>query len=514
MPALLVLLLSACARPPAVTVDDEVLLGKFVEDGKVAAFLGVPFAEPPLGALRWREPQPLTSKVARRDATDFAPACVQTMRMLDWYRSMAVTFGASEDYYPDLETSEDCLYLNIWTPAPDPGEKRPVMVWVHGGSNKSGWSYELNYHGHKLAQRGVVVISVAYRLGAFGFFSHPELPADETQANFGLLDLIAALQWVQRNVAQFGGDPQRVTLFGESSGAENILALMAVPAADGLFQRAILESAAGFGLRRLSTLAAEQQRGAELAAALGLTADDALSSLRALPAETLLQTYSEMFADYYHAPAIDGRLLRDSTWNSLHASALRGRQLIIGTNDHEWYASTAPDTDWDDVAEMAQSLFTPPDDRAAFDIVHEEADPRRAMDRLRTAAVMLCGAQHTARIANAVGDTAWMYHFTRVLPGDAGRSLGAWHGIEYLYAFGTFDSYLPIEATDLELRAKMQDYWISFAASGDPNSGTTPPWPPFLETSEAVQQLGDTVRTIAAPEPKLCALFEQGLTQN
>ncbi|MDH3533599.1 MAG: carboxylesterase family protein, partial [Gammaproteobacteria bacterium] len=237
-PALAVLVLVACEEsPPTVTVNGEVLLGKYVEDGKVAAFLGVPFAEPPVGARRWRAPQTFEGKVEQRSVIEFAPACMQTMRILDWYRDMAELFGSSADYYEDLDISEDCLYLNLWTPTLDSQARLPVMVWIHGGSNKSGWSYEPNYHGHKLAQEDVVVVSVAYRQGVFGFLSHPEMPADEPQANFAYWDLIAALRWIQDHIGRFGGDPQRVTLFGESAGAQNILALTFAHAADGLFHR-------------------------------------------------------------------------------------------------------------------------------------------------------------------------------------------------------------------------------------------------------------------------------------
>ena len=266
--AIILLVLTGCGRAPVVNVDGEALLGMHVEDGKVAAFLGVPFAEPPVGDLRWRAPRPLATKVNRRDVTEFAPACMQTMRILDWYRWMAESFGGSADHYDDLEISEDCLYLNVWTPALDLDAKLPVMVWIHGGSNKSGWSYERNYYGHKLAQEGVVVISVAYRQGPFGFLSHPDLPDDEPRANFGYWDLISSLQWIQDNIGAFGGDPNRVTLFGESAGAENILVLMFARAANGLFHRGVLQSSAGFGLVRMSTLADEQQRGRELADAL------------------------------------------------------------------------------------------------------------------------------------------------------------------------------------------------------------------------------------------------------
>ena len=205
-----IIALAGCEQSPSVIVDGELLVGKYVGEN-VTTFLGVPFAEPPVGELRWRAPQALTSKQERRDATEFAAACMQPMRILDWYRWMAETFGASPDYYEDLEVSEDCLYLNLWTPTLESDAKLPVMVWIHGGSNISGWSYEKNYRGHVLAPQGVIVISVAYRQGVFGFLSHPELAGEGAVANFGLWDLVAAFQSIQDDIEQFGGDTDRVT---------------------------------------------------------------------------------------------------------------------------------------------------------------------------------------------------------------------------------------------------------------------------------------------------------------
>lgn len=506
-----VLALSACDSEPRVVVAGEALLGKFVEDGKVAAFLGVPFAEPPVGDLRWRAPQALTSKVSRRDATDFAPACMQSMRILDWYRSMAVQLGGSADYYEDLAVSEDCLYLNVWTPTLETDAKLPVMVWVHGGSNKSGWSYEPNYYGHKLAQKDLVVVSVAYRQGVFGFLSHPELPVDEPLANFAYWDLIASLQWIKDNIELFGGDPDRVTMFGESAGAQNILALMAIEQTDGLLHRGIAQSTAGGGRRRVSTLAEEQQRALDLAAAFNLPAEGSLAALRKIPADTLFAIYDSTFSSYYHAPAIDGQLLTESTWRSIHDDALYGRQLIIGSNYHEWYANTAEDTTWDEVIRDGAALIEGMDYESALQIVRSEEDPRMALDRLRTASSVLCASQHVAAILNAAGTDAWMYHFTRTPQGQNGVSLGAYHGVEYPYVFDTHDPYFAINDTDRALQQAMQNYWVSFAKTGDPNSDGSTEWPRFASPDLPVQELGDVVMTVSRREPELCDLFEAGL---
>lgn len=432
---------------------------------------------------------------------------MQTMRILDWYRDMAETFGASADYYEDLEISEDCLYLNLWTPTLDTAATLPVMVWIHGGSNKSGWSYENNYRGHILAPQGVVVVTVAYRQGVFGFLSHPELAGEEAVANFGLWDLVAALRWVHDNIEQFGGDPERVTLFGESAGAENILALMFAEPARELFHRAILQSTAGYGIARMSTLDDEQQRGARLAAALGIEDKGALARLREVSAAELLEAYTKIYPDYYHSPALDGRLIARRTWEDIRASNFGKPELMIGTNRDEWYDYIAGDASRDDVERTATELSRV-DAEVGLAAVADEADPRRAMDRLITADAYVCPSQNTAANRSASGGDAWVYYFTRVREDEAGIAVGAFHGAEYAYVFGVHDSYMTTNDTDLELTATMQKYWINFAASGNPNGDGLPEWPLFARPSALVQELGDAVRTIPAIEPEMCASFE------
>lgn len=502
------IVIAGCSHAqPTVAIDGETLLGTQADDG-VAAFLGVPFAEPPVGDLRWRAPQPLATKLDRRDATKFAPACMQTMRILDWYRYLAETFGGSRDYYPDLEISEDCLYLNVWTPTLDPSARLPVMVWVHGGSNRSGWSYEPNYHGHVLAGRDVVVISVAYRLGGFGFLSHADIPAGEARANFGLLDIVAALEWVQRNVGRFGGDPGRVLLFGESSGAENTLTLLASPATDDLFQRAAAHSSGGFGTAdSMSSPADEERRAGELAADLGV--DDSLAALRSVPAQVLLDSYEKLFADYYHSAAVDGELVTAPTWERIAAGHTGGRALIIGSNADEWLDSLPPTAGRDELLAGAAGLARI-DGEAALAALAEEPEPREALNRLLSAEEYLCPAQALARNVVSTSGTAWVYYFTRVREDEGGNRLGAYHGAEYPYVFGTHDAYMRSTDTDLELTDIMQQYWVRFAATGDPNGPGLPYWPVFRPPDARTQELGDSVRPVPPPEEELCRLFDAG----
>lgn len=505
--ALLTLLcigVGACTDGARVEVGGERLHGERLAEPGVIVFRGVPFAEPPVGELRWRAPQPLTKRQAERDATRFAPACMQSLRILEWYRDLAEIFGASRDVMADLDISEDCLYLNVWTPSLDEGAGLPVMVYVHGGSNRSGWSFEPNYHGHVLANRGVVVVTVAYRVGAFGFLSHPDFDDGQGVANFGLLDLIAALEWIRTNIPAFGGDPGRITLFGESAGAENILALMASPGAAGLYHRAILQSTAGFGIPGRPTLVDEQARGVSLTEALGAGRSDPVQALRDVPAQELLERYEQQFAEHYHSPAVDGQVLQRSVWQAAEDGELAQIPVIIGTNADEWHTYIADGVDHADLVatvEASRHLAVP----QALAEVEDETDARRAMDRIQTADHMLCPSQAIA----ARLDNAWMYYFSRIRDGDGGAAVRAYHGAELPYVFGTHDPWMTTSDTDGRLSGQMMSYWVRFARSGDPNSDELPDWPEFRSPGYKVLEFSDRPNPIDAPEPVLCRIFRE-----
>lgn len=496
--------LAGCPPEPTASADGETLRGVTDPATGVVAFLGVPFAEPPVGDLRWAAPQPLAARQRFRDAGNFAPACMQTPRILEWYRDYAEIFGAPRESYAPLVVDEDCLYLNVWTPDLAPAAPMPVMVYVHGGSNNSGWSYEVPYHGWALAEHGVVVVTIAYRLGVFGFFSHPDLGGD-VAANFGLWDQIEALRWIERNIAAFGGDPDRVMVFGESSGAENILALLFTEPADGLIDSAALHSTAGFGLAQ-PTLDDERERGVRLASVLELP--NAIDALRQVPADRLLDVYDRHFGAHYHSPAVDGRLIREATWDSIRQRPATAIPIIIGTNADEWLEYIEPHATPDDVRQHAGRLKYIDTD-TAMHAVAREPDPRRALDRLFTADDMLCPSQYTANQWNRRSGDAWTYFFTRARDGEAGRQVGAFHGAEYTYVFGTNYAGMPVSDVDRALTRTMMDYWTNLAASGNPNGESTPQWPEFIAPEYAVQELGDVVRTITRPEPDMCASFDR-----
>lgn len=503
--------IAACDSAPEVKVNGETLIGKSLPEFSVSAFLGVPFAQAPVGDLRWRGPQPYETAGAIRHATEFAPACLQTPRIVDWYRDLAELFGNSRSVVPDLPMSEDCLYLNIWTPEPDSSSPLPVMVYIHGGSNRSGWSWEPNYHGHALARQDVVVVSVAYRLGDFGFFAHPELDGDEAVANFALWDLIASLRWIQENIVLFGGDANQVTLFGESAGAANIISLMMSREADDLFSRAIMQSSGGFGYRDNRTLEDERARGMALAKSLG-SVDRSLSieELRNIPGDEFLELSENHRGDHYHNPVIDGALIAEPSLQTLASGRMPARPIMIGTNADEWYAYIDADADQQTVASRAEQMF-PEDPEAALAAVSDEADLRVRTDRIHTAARMACPSQFLAVQVAGNYAPAWVYLFGRAREGRAGNEWRAYHGVELPYVFGTHDAWMTVSDADHRVTDTTMSYWLQFAKTGDPNSATTPEWPAFAAPDFPVQRIDDPARTIETPEPELCAMYFRGL---
>ena len=508
---LITTMLTACESESGISVDGERLHGGMVGDTGIAVFRGIPFADAPVGDLRWQAPQALRTKIENRDVTEFAPACMQSMGILEWYRDMAELFGSTRDEFADLAISEDCLYLNIWSPNTNYGADLPVMIYIHGGSNDSGWAYEPDYHGHALAERDVVVVSIAYRLGVFGFFSHPEIVGDGASANFGLWDQIAALEWVQKHISKFGGDPGRVTIFGESAGAQDVLALMASEQANGLFHGGIMQSNAGFGIgsRGSRTLEGEQQRGVRTAEIFGFEGPGALQKLKAVPAAEVLEKFEEHNSSYYHAPAVDGQLLTESIWETVNSERLADVPFIIGSNGDEWYDRAPDDAGIEAVRQtVADSAYL--NSPEALAAVATETDFRRAIDRVSTGETMLCPSQFMA----ALYDNAWVYHFTRIRAGAGGAKVRAYHGAELPYVFGTHGSWMSTNEIDHRLTKQTVSYWTQFAKSGNPNGDGLPTWPAFKESGNQVMTFGDVAEATDAPEPELCRLFSTAVSTN
>jgi para-nitrobenzyl esterase len=495
-------------EPPRVVANGEELAGLWEgEEGCVAAFRGVPFAAPPVGDRRWRAPQPHEPRGGLQAATAFAPACMQSDYLVEWYQGVAVKMGHSPDVVGRPNgVSEDCLYLNVWTPDPDPREPMPVMVWVHGGSNKSGWSYEPNYIGNRLAARGVVVVTIAYRVGPFGFFSHPALDngPGEPVANFGLLDMAEAFRWVRRNISAFGGDPENVTAVGESSGAGDIRDWLAAEIVeDPLYHKSIAQSPAG-GLTDRKTLSDEQAAGRRLVAHLGLdNRSVSAAGLRAIPARDIIEAAAEALEGHGYDAVIDGLTMKEMPLESFDREQMSRVKLMIGTNRDEWYMYLDPGAGQGEIDGWLDRN-APRYATVLRSKVAGEQDARRALDRLITAKRMNCPARHVAAHVNALGGEAWVYYFTRQRPGAEMKGLGAYHGTEIGYVFDQHEVWQPVDEVDKKLTRTVMDYWVQFARTGNPNLPGRPHWPRYTAADPRLLELGVEVRAIPAPDADLC----------
>ncbi len=480
---------------PRVHAGGETLEGAIdAQHPEVVAFKGIPFAAAPVGELRWREPLPHAARPGVQQATAFAPACYQDSYNMDWYRRVGAAFGASPSVFVDPPVSEDCLYLNVWTPKLDAHTRLPVMVWLYGGSNRAGWSFEPNYQGQHLAQRGqVVVVTVAYRVGIFGFFGHPGLRGARHPTNFGLLDQIAALRWVHDHIAAFGGDARNVTVFGESAGASDVGYLVNSPLAQPLFRRAISQSG-GFQMQDRRGLAYSEATGAALSATLPGQPD--LAALRQLPSDVVWRAALQTLPGHDYTPVVDGRSVLAAPSEAYSRDGI-AHDLLIGSNEDEWYmyVDASPGGLAKDLAALPA-----PARQALQERADREGDVRRGRDRAVTHLYMVCPGYLMSAAARRTGHAAFIYHFTRVRSGPGGAALGAYHGAEIPYVFGTHDAWLPTGPADLALTDRMIDAWASFARTGRPG----PDWPRYDEREPRIMELGDRVGPLPAFDHALC----------
>jgi para-nitrobenzyl esterase len=465
-----VLAAGAATAGPART-DAGALRG--VREGALTIYKGVPFAAPPVGRLRWREPQAVRPWRGVRRADAFAPACMQT--------------GVSMPGEAPPRVSEDCLYLNVWTPARRPGAALPVMVFIPGGGFTNGSSSMPLYWGDQLALKGVVVVTVAYRLGPLGFLAHPELTRESPHAasgNYGLMDQVAALQWVRRNIRGFGGDPARVTIFGQSAGGMSVSLLMASPLARGLFQRAIGESGGLFEPVAIAPnyrLANAEQDGVAYAASLGA---HSLAGLRRLPAADLLK--GSAFSVSH--PVIEPYALPASPYDAFKAGRQNDVPILIGFNAEE--ARSFVDLDMVKAGSFAADLpgFWPapmrsPDFLAAYPHATDE-QARTARIAAETDVRFAWDMWGWARLQAQTGrDAVHVYRFDRRPPFPA-RSIyagwGAGHFVELWYVFDHLGQQAwPWTPGDRRLAGTIAAYWTNFARTGDPNGPGLPPWPRF-----------------------------------
>jgi len=465
------------------------------EDG-VWTYKGIPFAAPPTGELRWKEPQPVEPWDDVLVCEEYGPACPQTDG--DWTGMM------------DLgETDEDCLYLNVWTPAESPDEELPVMVWIHGGAFVSGAGSLAIYDGHNLAEKDVVVVTVNYRLGALGLMAHPLLSQESPEGvsgNYGLFDQVAALEWVQENVDVFGGDPENVTVFGESAGGMSILDLMGSPLAEGLFDRAIVESGPmldlGLPINPFPTLQEAEELGEQISRELGCDqAEDELAALREVTPDELMAASSgdnQFFSPISLSPNVDGYLLQENPSEAFAAGRQHAVPLLTGINANEG-TIFLPDITLNQYQLLGNYLYgeNAGEVEALFP-AQSDSEVKQSMDRLVTQMGFGASARFTAECMDKVGEPAYLYLFTMAPQDPRVQQLGTFHGMEIMYVFGNLDM-MGLEGTgeaDYALSEAMMEYWTAFAASGDPNGGgTSVQWPAYTPDTAEYLELGETINT-------------------
>ncbi|MFP5235130.1 MAG: carboxylesterase/lipase family protein [Acidobacteriota bacterium] len=466
---------SALAAVPAPVHVQNGLVQGTAENG-LTVYRGIPFAAPPVGPLRWRPPQPAANWTGTLRADHFAPACMQHL----------------EAWMGPLTDSEDCLYLNVWTPAKTPNANLPVMVWIYGGGFTTGSTAIRLYSGEKLAEHGVVVVSIAYRVGPMGFLALPALTAESSHhvsGNYGMLDQIAGLRWVQRNIAAFGGNPHRVTIFGESAGGISVSILAASPLAHGLFQGAISESGGSFG--PTTTLSDAEQQGEVFTKRLGV---QSLAELRKLPANVIQDARPEG-REFW--PVLDGRVIVGDQYNLYEAGRYNDTPILIGTNSDEGALFGTPPSREIYLNRM-KHRFGPFADKLLKLYPASPADWRQSSMNVMRDSGFAWGTWAWARLQSQTGKGAvYVYYFDRVPPRPADspwkNAVGAAHSEEMAYVFQHLrqSPNLPWSAADRSLSDDMAAYWTNFAKYGDPNGHGLPEWPAFTHKQPAVMHFTD-----------------------
>jgi para-nitrobenzyl esterase len=471
-------------QPAPVKVEGGLVQG-MSEDG-LTVYRGIPFAAPPVGDLRWRAPQPAAKWEGVRQATKFAP-------------------GPMQRGNPPSGKSEDCLYLNVWTPAKSASDRIPVLVWIYGGGFNAGATSEKVYSGENLAKKGVVLVSIAYRVGQLGFLAHPELSAESpnhVSGNYGLLDMIAALQWVQNNIAAFGADPNKVTIFGESAGGIAVSMLCASPLAKGLVHGAISQSGGSFGPPRSTTFPGENLKRLPDAERAGQVYVDSarvssIAEMRKISADKLPAIRGLAW------PIIDGYVIPDDQYKLYEAGKFNDAPILVGYNSDEG-ASFTRTSEPEAFISSVRERYGPFADRLlkAYP-VGSTTIPKTARDLARDAAF----GWHTwswARLQAKMGKSkAFYYYFDQHpdYPADSPKAgYGSPHGQDVAYVFQHLNkSDTNATKTDLEISEAMATYWTNFAKHGDPNGRGIPVWPAFSDGDPVVMYFSQTPHTGPVP---------------
>jgi len=476
---------------PVVSVSTGQLGGSMTPNG-VAVFKNIPFAQPPVGDLRWREPLPAKSWTGLRDATAFGPMCNQNDNK-------------------QMPHSEDCLQLNVWAPTWPMKSPVPVVVWFHGGGNTAGSGVEALFNGETFARHGVVLVTTNYRLGVLGFFAHPELTkesAHHSSGNYGLLDQIRALHWVQENIAEFGGNPANVTIIGESAGAADVNALIASPLTKGLFVRTIAESGP---ISAETPLADAEKKNVAFAASLGITGDQALAKLRAIPDTELLLKVGQGGGPEASGPmmgiVVDGWVLPEAPTKIYADGHEQKVALLIGNNSQEMQGGRGGRgvASADDLRQLISQRYGPLADRAlALYGLNGGAEPQpdpengNVLAQWNTDSSFRCGTVQELNWHTAAGNPGYEYQFSRTVHGK--EALGAAHASEIPFVFGTLSVWQARQnynESDQQYASMMQQYWSNFAKTGDPNGGNLVKWPTFDPVGRAYLDFTDAGPVVA-----------------
>ncbi len=477
--------ISMAADPLAIKTEQGKAHGKTINDGKVRAWMGLPYAAPPVGDLRWKAPQPPAKWTGERDATNYGAHCAQNIVFQDMI-------------FQDKAGSEDCLFLNVYAPATaDSKAKLPVMFWIHGGGFSGGGSNEPRHNGDFLPLKGVVLVTMNYRLGVFGFLATADLAkeADGAAGNYGLMDMVAGLQWVKANIAEFGGDPGNVTIFGESAGSFAVSTLMASPMAKGLFHKVIGESGAALGRGPLpyQTLAEREVKDAQWVAGLNVTS---LAQLRALPTQAILDAAKKPGAGF--PPDVDGKLLTEAVPDTYAAGKQAHVPLLAGWNADEGSFFAMRGMTVDQWKKQADTQFK---DRAADFLKLYPGDTdaqalRSAID-FGSDSFIAFGTWSWLEEHRKTGDSpVYRYHFElAATPSKFHPGTYAFHSDDIEYVFGTLDTRpgWEVRPEDRTLSDQMMTYWSNFAKTGDPNGPGVPSWPKYNDEGYPLIHLNSNI---------------------
>ena len=504
--ALLVAAMSACLPAgtcraaqavPVVRLPQGSLAG--IRQGAAAAYLGIPYAAPPVGRYRWRAPQPAASWLGVRPARRFAASCWQVMEPRG-------TGPWSHEYMPQGRASEDCLYLNIWTPAPDLRHHLPVLVWIPGGGFTSGSGSVAVNNGARLAAQGIVVVTINYRVGVFGFFVTPALAAEaagehEPPGNYGLQDMIAALQWVQRNIAAFGGDPNAITAGGQSAGAMAVHDLVVSPLATGLFQRAIVESGLPDTVPAPS-LAAAEKAGASYVRSRGATS---LAALRRLTPRQLTAGSPPGLVGPLLVPILDGVLLPAAPETLLIPGAFADVPLLTGIDGDEASAfsghlvTSMSQADWQRL--LTRTFGTRAPRFAPFYPAATDAQRARSARQLHHDLGLAALYGWSQLWSTHAHSPAYGYLFEHLEPGPQSSRWGMFHSSELAYVFGALDAapQRHYTAVDRSISMRLMRYWVDFVKTGNPNGAGLPAWPAMGPRDPRIMVVTDAMQ----PRPML-----------